>query len=854
MRSTSFKVMCVVVGVLTVQLLMGDNWTSYGHDPQHSGASLDTILSTSNASQLVKHWSFRTGAPIYASATVSNSAAFVGSWDGYEYALTVNKGTVIWKQFLGKTTGSRCFSSIGVSSTAAVDGATLYVGGGDGYWYALNAATGAILWKILIGDNNNGNYNWASPLIYNGFAYVGVASGCDKPLVQGQLLQVSLSTHQIVNTFDTVPPGVLGASIWSSPAVDPATNTIYVTTGNEKMEPSIHPYAEAMVALDASTLQVKGSWQVPPSQIVLDSDFGGSSPVLFSDSSGHALVGAINKNGYLYAFDRTNVSAGPLWERPVATGGVGAPEQGDGSVATGAFANGTLFMAGGNTSINGSTYQGSIRALDPATGNVEWEHGVPGLVIGNLVYDNGLIIDAASTYLEVLDASTGNRLFSWQDSAQIYELSVAEGKIFVSSTDGSLYTFGLPFTSPPPTPTPVPDPNCPSGYTCQDIGNPTPAGSDSTSGSTISVTGGGPDINGISDHFRFVWQPITGNVQVSSQVLSITGPTTLAKAGIMVRQSSSQYAPYYGVFLVPAHGFLVQYRIPSGSTITAPLFQKSNKAPLYLEIQRVADRFVAASSSDGITYTLIPGSQATVVMPANVLSGLAVTSHSSTSVTTATFTNVAMGVPGAPPVVPPPPIDSNCPSGWSCSDIGSFAPAGSESPNGNGWTVTGAGVDMGGLYSTPKIGSNYDEFHFMWQSLSGNGTITTQVISQSNTNPWAKAGIMLRDSSDPGAMYYAVYVTPGNYIAAQYRTLTGYFNRVAWSTPGGPPKYLRISRQGNTFTASISSDGINWTVITSSAQTIAMGTTVLAGLAVTSWSPGVLGSGAFGPVTITSGP
>ncbi len=84
--------------------------------------------------------------------------------------------------------------------------------------YALDAATGSILWKVYTGDNSAtaGHYNWSSPLIYNGYAYIGVASLGDCPLVQGQLLRVDLNTHQIVNIFNVVPTGQVGGGIWTS--------------------------------------------------------------------------------------------------------------------------------------------------------------------------------------------------------------------------------------------------------------------------------------------------------------------------------------------------------------------------------------------------------------------------------------------------------------------------------------------------------------------------------------------------------------------------------------------------------------------------------------------------------------
>ncbi|HET8909808.1 MAG TPA: PQQ-binding-like beta-propeller repeat protein, partial [Ktedonobacterales bacterium] len=173
-----------------------DSWPTFMHDNQRTGASADTTLSTSNAAQLGKVWSFLTGGMIASQPAVVNGVVYVGSWDGYEYALDATTGAMLWKTFLGTTTASpTCFpSQMGISSSATVQNGVVYVGGGDAYWYALDATTGAVLWKVYTGDNSatGGHYNWSSPLIYNGYAYIGIASVGDCPLVQGQLLQVSL--------------------------------------------------------------------------------------------------------------------------------------------------------------------------------------------------------------------------------------------------------------------------------------------------------------------------------------------------------------------------------------------------------------------------------------------------------------------------------------------------------------------------------------------------------------------------------------------------------------------------------------------------------------------------------------
>ena len=160
----------------------GDDWPTYLHDAARSSTSGETTLSPQNASQLQKVWSFTTGGGVAASPTVVGGVVYVGSWDGYEYALNASNGTMLWKTYLGVSNpGSQCSPpSAGITSSAAVVSGVVYVGGGDNYWYALNASTGAVLWKIDVGNPNSntydGHYNWSSPLIYNGYAYIGIAA------------------------------------------------------------------------------------------------------------------------------------------------------------------------------------------------------------------------------------------------------------------------------------------------------------------------------------------------------------------------------------------------------------------------------------------------------------------------------------------------------------------------------------------------------------------------------------------------------------------------------------------------------------------------------------------------------
>ncbi len=425
------------------------DWGTYLHDPARTAANLDeTTLSTSNAAQLHTIWSFATGAIVAASPTVAGNVVYMGSWDGYLYAINAVTGQQIWRSpSLGLTNVPACPMQMGITSSVTVQGGVVYVGGGDSNWYALSATTGAILWSVFVGDNTSGgNYNWSSPLIYNGYAYIGAASNCDTPLVQGRLLRVDLATpHNVVGTFKVVLDGTLGGGIWGSPSIDPATNTIFVTTGNhDAFNPPAPPYTRAILAIDATmmTLKPNGAWQIPANQAVNDGDWG-TTPTLFTDSLSRSLVGATNKNGYVYAFDRANLSGGPLWQRQIAIGG-DTPENGDGSVSSAAFDGMRLHVAGGNTTIGATSYPGSVRALDPATGAILWEKGVSGMVLAAQAYANGVVVDAAGAALEVRDAANGNLLYSYATGGQIFGApTISNGRIFVGSTDGKIYAFGL---------------------------------------------------------------------------------------------------------------------------------------------------------------------------------------------------------------------------------------------------------------------------------------------------------------------------------------------------------------------------------------------------------------------------
>jgi len=160
------------------------------------------------------------------------------------------------------------------------------------------------------------------------------------------------------------------------------------------------------------------------------------------------MVGIANKNGYYYALDRTNLPAGPVWEERIASDASDCPQCGDGSISPSAWDGTTLYVAGGNTIINGATCRGSVRAVDPTTGNVLWAHCLlGGTVMGALTAVHGVVIVTEGPSINALNATTGATLFSFQDPTHgavfMNPVTVVNGWLYAASGSGYFFAFSL---------------------------------------------------------------------------------------------------------------------------------------------------------------------------------------------------------------------------------------------------------------------------------------------------------------------------------------------------------------------------------------------------------------------------
>jgi hypothetical protein len=154
-----------------------------------------------------------------------------------------------------------------------------------------------------------------------------------------------------------------------------------------------------------------------------------------------------------------------------------------------------------------------------------------------------------------------------------------------------------------------------------------------------------------------------------------------------------------------------------------------------------------------------------------------------------------------------------------------------------------------------------DTFYFVHQPLAGDGSITVSVFGLDSSLPkglgdlrpgivpWAKAGLIVEESTRQGSPYAAIMVTGSHGVRMQ----DNYVNDTA-GLPGPvspeSPRWLRLDRSSDTITGYASTDGTHWTKV-GTAQVSGLGSTVQLGLFVAS-PQAVDGMGTTGSVSTAS--
>lgn len=175
---------------------------------------------------------------------------------------------------------------------------------------------------------------------------------------------------------------------------------------------------------------------------------------------------------------------------------------------------------------------------------------------------------------------------------------------------------------------------------------------------------------------------------------------------------------------------------------------------------------------------------------------------------------------------------------WQTCDVGTAA-AGSAEQTGTVYTLRGAGT----------IAGTADSFRWIYQPLTGDGSIIARVVVVENTGTGADAGVMIRETLTPGSRHATLAWRPDGQFEFQRRTATGGTTASTLSPGyGSASAWVRLVRAGSKITAYKSADTRKWTSIGSAS--IKMASSVWIGLAVASGDTQVLNTSTFDGVTV----
>ena len=183
-----------------------------------------------------------------------------------------------------------------------------------------------------------------------------------------------------------------------------------------------------------------------------------------------------------------------------------------------------------------------------------------------------------------------------------------------------------------------------------------------------------------------------------------------------------------------------------------------------------------------------------------------------------------------------------------------------------GTTTPGGPVITGAGCAAPPVGPGgepvADNFYFVHRPLSGPGSITVRMTAltaahgPAGLQPWSKAGIIIAASTRPGSAYAAMMVTAGHGVRMQYN-YTGDIAGLPGTVSAASPRWLRLTRSGNTLTGYQSVDGTHWSAV-GSVRLAGLPVTVQAGMLAASpvssqsTAKSVSGSSSSGAITLAT--
>jgi polyvinyl alcohol dehydrogenase (cytochrome) len=443
-----------------VDVVPGDpqDWPMYNHDAAGTRYNVaEHLLSPDTVGDLGVRWSYPTHGPIAGTPVVVHDHVYVADAAGYVHAVD-RDGNKLWET---KLNVGATFGDVQITASALVTNRTLVIGDLSGQIHLLDVDTGAV--KRTIRPNPHPFAAiWGSPTMVGDKVAIGVSSveefyapflGADyHPSFRGSLVLLDPDSGEVVWQTYTISDaesaaGSSGSPIWSTPTYDRATNTIYVTTGNNYSEPT-QGTSDAFIAFDAATGAIRWVNQRTENDhwtpVFGDSteehpDFDiGDSPQVYRIGV-RTFVSAGQKSGFFHVLDAaTGLEVNsPIQLAPGGTVG--------GLFADSAYADGVVYANGVDwpTVLGGSPPNRGILSAVAADGSHElWHFDTPGSPnASGVAVANGVVyFQSLFGMFYALDAQTGEPLAQVFTGGLTSGPAVSRGQIYLGTGDAA-FTF-----------------------------------------------------------------------------------------------------------------------------------------------------------------------------------------------------------------------------------------------------------------------------------------------------------------------------------------------------------------------------------------------------------------------------
>lgn len=774
------------------------------------------------------------------------------------------------------------------------------------YLHALDIATGAEKFNgpqaitATVSGNGDGNVNGVISfdplkqnqrgglLLLNGIVYITWASHCDWGPYHGWILGYDKSTLQQKVVYNTTPNGYYGG-IWMSgaaPSVDENGN-IYVGVGNGSVGDNNDPSAvinrsESAVKLTPSGSTLTVSSFFTPNNIeeleAADLDFGVTQMLLIPGTN-RVFTGC--KDGKLYMLDRDNMGGYNITANNAAQSidlGLSAHFRSSLAYYQGQQSE-YVYTWSENSLLKSLFFDRTANKVDLSkvkSSGVQGPIGNNGAVLS--VSSNGSIDSTAVVWashatngdanqytragiLRAFDANDvtkelwNSSMYTSDDPGNFAKFNcpvIANGKVYLATFSNKVIAYGL-LANPLITPCNSPNAAINKNTFASSAATPASAAVDGDTATTWTSVATDPQSLAVDLGSRYdvcqiavKWGNAVGknfNIQVSDDssnwktIDSVTGNTSTQT--IYVVKNTARYVRVYATasngsgyaineFEVNGAASAYQCAEPSGLSVSDT---SENSATLHW-YGNGSSNFIVQYKTVSAADWLSVSSQTESVVLSNLACGTdyffrvrSICSGTDSSISSATY---GFSTSSCSTLCGP------LPTRWTTQDVGTVNAAGSACYNNGVFELHGSGADIEGTQ---------DGFRFAYKTFVGDGELIARIVTMDNSDPWNKAGLMFRESLDPGSRNAFVALTSVNGIAFQTRVQANTGTATVNDGAGEirQPYWLKLVKKGSLYQAFTSADGNTWTQLGGDVDAgFGNGTPIYAGLALTSHYNGVV--------------